>query len=258
MRKPLPPKTPLEERFKETVMLGKPNDDSSPEEDEEEEEEEEPADWTFCCKKSEAGDTSQVLSFRLSLPERWIQRLREDGTTYRDKQRTPANTICRRAVHLHLVGREILNLAIVLCVLGVTEQDHAGNLVLHFGVQVLDGAVHDGSALTVSRSDDGRVWTLGVSEVEEPLGFIESALGRAAGESVLCQPCGGTFEGAAESGTGREALSIRVSTAEYKGRQTAWDADQWRGGLPCCQNHRFDAQPGPWRELRLRQRRKDR
>lgn len=73
---------------------------------------------------------------------------------------TKADRIARLANNLHLIGREVGDLIVVLLLLSIPVEHNAGDLVLNSRIELLDSAVVDGCALRVTTSYDDRVWTL--------------------------------------------------------------------------------------------------
>jgi len=107
-----------------------------------------------------------------------------------DEQGAPANRVGGGAVHLGLGLGEVGDLAKVLEVLGVAEQDDTLDLVLDCGGELGDSVGHDRSSLGVATRNDGGRGTLGVGHLEETLGLVDGALRGAGRKEVLSQPCG--------------------------------------------------------------------
>lgn len=68
---------------------------------------------------------------------------REDG------QGASTDSIANRAVNLEFGGREIRDTAVILCVLGVAEQNDAFDLGRDSGAEILNRASYDSGTLAI-------------------------------------------------------------------------------------------------------------
>lgn len=80
---------------------------------------------------------------------------------------TIADSVSGVADDLGLLSWEVRDAAAILQVLGISESDNASDLSLDSGGEVFHGSVSKSSSLTVTASNEDRIWTLRSSIIEE-------------------------------------------------------------------------------------------
>ena len=101
-----------------------------------------------------------------------------------DNKTATADSIGLVAESKCLLWREVGDLATLLLVASVAVKHNTSDLVLDGSGETPDGSNHNSGALRVATSDDFRVWTFGVCEVEEALGLAVGSARGAFGKKV--------------------------------------------------------------------------
>lgn len=101
-----------------------------------------------------------------------------------DNKTATADSIGPVAESKCLLWRKVGDLATLLLVASVAVKHNTSDLVLDGSGETPDGSNHNSGALRVATSDDFRVWTFGVCEVEEALGLAVGSAGGAFGKKV--------------------------------------------------------------------------
>jgi hypothetical protein len=96
-----------------------------------------------------------------------------------DNKTATADSIGLVAESKCLLWREVGDLATLLLVASVAVKHNTSDLVLDGSGETPDGSNHNSGALRVATSDNFRVWTFGVCEVEEALGLAVGSAGGA-------------------------------------------------------------------------------
>ena len=104
-----------------------------------------------------------------------------------DNKTASADSVGKVAEGKCLLRGEAGDLATLLRVASVAVKHDTGDLVLDSSGETPDGSDHDSRALRVAASDDFRVWTFCVCEVEEALGLAVGSTRGALGKQVRCK-----------------------------------------------------------------------
>lgn len=104
-----------------------------------------------------------------------------------DNKTATADSIGLVAESKCLLWREVGDLATLLLVASVAVKHNTSDLVLDGSGETPDGSNHNSGALRVATSDNFRVWTFGVCEVEEALGLAVGSTRGALGKQVRCK-----------------------------------------------------------------------